>query len=154
MTDGISLTDFPVWTSDTIRYGDTDRLGHVNNAVFATFLETGRVGILHDPATPLFEPGSAFVIARLLVEFKSEITWPGTVDIGTRVKAVGRSSITLEQALVQNVRCVATAESVIVLMDETTRRSRPLSAAAITSLSSLILGGTGAGRPHGREVPL
>ncbi len=36
------LEEFPLRTSDKVRYGDTDRQGHVNNAVFSTFLETGR----------------------------------------------------------------------------------------------------------------
>ena len=38
--------NFPFRTRDKLRYGDTDRQGHVNNAVFATFLETGRVDML------------------------------------------------------------------------------------------------------------
>ena len=38
------LDQFPLRTRDKLRYADTDRQGHVNNAVFATFLETGRGG--------------------------------------------------------------------------------------------------------------
>jgi acyl-CoA thioester hydrolase len=33
------------WARDVLRYADTDRQGHVNNAVFATFLESGRVRV-------------------------------------------------------------------------------------------------------------
>jgi acyl-CoA thioester hydrolase len=138
MTDDVRLDDFPLRTSDKVRYADTDRQGHVNNAVFATFLETGRVEILYDPLMPLAEPGSAFVIARLAVDFRAEIVWPGDVQIGTRVIAIGRSSVTLEQGLFQNGRFVATGETVIVLMDETTRRSRPLGPAAIDRLRLLM----------------
>jgi acyl-CoA thioester hydrolase len=127
MTADSALGDFPARTSDKIRYGDTDRQGHVNNAVFATFLETGRVEILHGPGESLADLGSAFVIARLVLDFRSEVTWPGEVAIGTRVAFIGRSSVKLEQALFQNGKCVATAETTIVQMDETTRRSRPLS---------------------------
>ncbi len=138
MTDDIRLDDFPLRTSDKLRYADTDRQGHVNNAVFATFMETGRVAFLHDPQAPLAEPGSAFVIARLTIDFRAEIVWPGEVEIGTRVAAVGRSSLTLEQGVFQNGRCAARAESVIVLMDEATRRSRPLSPAARDRLTLLM----------------
>lgn len=137
MTDNLTLDDFPCRTYDKIRYGDTDRQGHVNNAVFATLLETGRVEIVYAPEAPLAGPGSAFVIARLVLEFRSEVRWPGTVEIGTRVARVGRSSVTLEQGLFQDGKCVASAETVIVLMDETTRRSRPLPEAAVERLSSL-----------------
>ncbi len=136
-TADVRIEDFPCRTTDRIRYGDTDRQGHVNNAVFATFLETGRVGILYDGETPLAEPGCAFVIARLALDFRAEITWPGEVIIGTRVASVGRSSMTLSQALFQHDRCMAEAETVIVQMDEATRRSRPLSAATTARLTDL-----------------
>lgn len=33
----IALEDFPFQTFDKVRYADTDRQGHVNNAAFATF---------------------------------------------------------------------------------------------------------------------
>src|SRR3954471_14723238 len=121
-----TLDAYPLRARDTIRYGDTDRQGHVNNAVFATFLETGRVTCLYNPERPLAPPGAEFVIARLVVDFRAEIRWPGMIDIGTRVLKVGRSSVHLEQALFQDGRCVASGETVIVLMDDKTRRSRPL----------------------------
>jgi acyl-CoA thioester hydrolase len=49
-----------------------------------------------------------------------------TVEIGTRVDRVGWSSATLTQALFVNEACVTTAESVVALMDTTTRRSMQL----------------------------
>lgn len=131
------FADFPLKTFDKLRYADTDRQGHVNNAVFATMLETGRVEVLYAPDAPLFEPGSAFVIASLHLEFHGEITWPGQVDIGTRIATIGRSSITLEQALFQKDACVATAKTVIVQMNEATRRSTPLTPATVQRLSAL-----------------
>lgn len=137
MTDSPNLDDFPLRATDKIRYADTDRQGHVNNAIFATLLETGRAELLYDQALPLAEVGSAFVIARLVLDFRSEIVWPGGVLIGTRIASLGRSSIRLEQALFQNGTCVATAETVIVLMDEATRKSRPLPAVARERLTTL-----------------
>ena len=132
------LSDFPSLTSDKIRFGDTDRQGHVNNAVFVTLFETGLVEILVDPVTPLAEPGSAFVMARLVIDYRREINWPGIIFIGTRVASIGRSSITLEQALFQDDQCVATAQTVVVQMDKATRRSRALPANAIARLSALL----------------
>ena len=137
------LAAFPLRTRDKLRYADTDRQGHVNNAIFATALETGRVELLYAPAAPLHEPGCAFVIASLHLDFLGELTWPGEVEIGTRVSAVGKSSLTLAQALYQGERCVATAETVIVQMDEATRRSRPLSEAAALRLRALGPGAPG-----------
>lgn len=123
----LTLGDFPFQAFDKLRYGDTDRQGHVNNAVFSTFLETGRAEFLLDPDLPLLEPGCALVIADLSLQLLAEVNWPGQVDIGTAVLKVGNSSVTLYQHLYQNDRCVATATTVIVQMNEETRRSHPLS---------------------------
>lgn len=109
-----TLDQFPLQAHEKLRYADTDRQGHVNNAVFATMLETGRVELLYNPDRPLAELGCSFVIARLSLDFLAEIRWPGRVDIGTRIAAIGRSSATLDQALFQDGACVATATTVIV----------------------------------------
>lgn len=137
MTDQPALNDYPLRTFDKLRYADTDRQGHVNNAIFATLLETGRAEFLYDKDSPFAEAGCAFVIARLTLDFRSEMTWPGIVSIGTRVASVGRSSMVLAQGLFQDERCVGTGETVIVQMDESTRRSRPLSPAAVARLTAL-----------------
>jgi acyl-CoA thioester hydrolase len=146
MTRQARLEDFPLRTFDKLRYGDTDRQGHVNNAVFATLLETGRVEMAYRGRTALMDPGCAFVIARLELDYVGEILWPGRVDIGTRVKSVGRSSLRLEQALFQDDRLVALAESVLVQVDESTRKSQPLSEQAIARLKPL-LASSAAGSP-------
>jgi len=132
----IRLGDFPLQSSDKLRYGDTDRQGHVNNAVFSTFLETGRVAALYNPEAPLADPGCAFVIARLTIDFLAEIRWPGDVHVGTKVASVGRSSMQLEQAIFQDGKCVATSQSVIVQMDEATRKSKALSENCVLQLES------------------
>ena len=90
--DAPRLEDFPARTSDKLRYGDTDRQGHVNNAVYSTFFETGRVEMLHAGDVPPPE-GKAFVIARVTIDFQREVNWPGEVEIGTGVAAIGNSSI-------------------------------------------------------------
>ena len=100
------LVDFPLQTFDKVRYADTDRQGHVNNAAFATFLETGRVEFLYDPDNPLAADGASFVIVNLKLNFVSEIRWPGRVEIGTAVTKIGTSSLTLYQGLFQNGRCL------------------------------------------------
>jgi acyl-CoA thioester hydrolase len=75
------------------------------------------------------EPARSFVIARLELDFRRELTWPGEVAIGTEVEAVGRSSFTLRQGHFQNDECAALARTVIVQVDEESGRSQPLSAA-------------------------
>lgn len=137
MPDDLAITDFPLRARDKLRYRDTDRQGHVNNSVFSTFLETGRVELIYDRARQLVEPGAAFVIARLELDFRAELLWPGEVEIGSRIASIGRSSIRLEQAIFQGGRCAASGITVMVQVDEATRKSRPFSEAVRERLEQL-----------------
>lgn len=134
-----ALEDYPSRTSADIRYSDLDRQGHVNNAVFATFSEVGRVAFMYDPDKPLVSEGRSFVIARLVVDFRAELFWPGTVQIGTGVLKVGRSSFTLAQGMFNDGRLVATTEATIVMVDKETRRSTPLPPRTLDILQDLML---------------
>ena len=133
------LNEFPLVSTDKLRYGDTDRQGHVNNAVFMTFLETGRVEVLHTPDNPLYDDNAEFVLVNLNLDLQGEIRWPGEVEIGTCLSKIGNSSITFYQRVFQKGVCVASAESVVVQMNTTTRKSQPLSETARTSLSDFLL---------------
>lgn len=121
-----TLSDFPLKTFDTIRFGDTDQQGHVNNAVFSSYLETGRSQMLIGPGHRAAPAGLSFVIVRLVLDYRAEITWPGTVDIGTRISRLGRSSVDIVQGLFQDGVCVATADTVLVLFDPVSRRAAEL----------------------------
>jgi acyl-CoA thioester hydrolase len=117
--------DFPHRTVETIRFGDLDRQNHINNAVFATYFESGRVIILYGEEYGLIVPGASFVLARLVIDFLGEMHWPGDVEIGTGIARVGNSSLRLDQALFVKGACVATAESTLVLIDKATRKPKP-----------------------------
>lgn len=131
------LSDYPYQTYDKVRYRDTDRQGHVNNAVFAQFLETGRVEILYNPDHPLHDNGCIFVIVSANTNLISEINWPGIVDIGTGIVSIGQSSIGIVQGLYQHGQCVAISATTIVQMDETTRKSKVLSDSTKARLQEL-----------------
>lgn len=121
-----SLNDYPHVRTENVRYGDTDRQGHVNNAVFSTFFECSRTDILYDPRRNLITADREFVIVKFEVEYLAELGWPGTVEIGTRVARLGRSSIVCEQAIFQNGVCAAASSNVMVMIDVETRKSAAL----------------------------
>lgn len=125
------LTDrsaFPHWTREKIRFQDIDRLGHVNNVAITIYAESGRVEFLDAvmPAALTAGNGPLWVIARLDIQFRAQSHYPGTVDIGTRILRIGNSSITLGQGLFVGERCIATTESVVVLVDPDTGRGMTL----------------------------
>lgn len=89
-------------------------------------METGRVEFMSDPAKGVLADNASFVIAHSNLHLLGEINWPGTVEIGTRVVRIGNSSVSLTQGLYQDGRLVASADTVIVQMNESTRKSHPL----------------------------
>lgn len=127
------------WTEDVLRFGDTDANGHINNAAFAVFCESGRVDMLHDIVRPVRASGGFFVVAKLTIEFRAELHYPGRVRCGTWIAALGRSSLTFSQALLDGSgRLVATAEAVTVAMDGASRRPTPLDAATRAAVEPLL----------------
>jgi acyl-CoA thioester hydrolase len=131
------LEDFPGRAADMIRFGDLDPQGHVNNTVFATFFETGRVTLLREPGHALHAPGTTSVLARLDINFLRELHWPGSVEIGTGIAAIGRSSFTFLQAIFHEGACAATAHATMVMIDAQTRRARPLPEEIVARLERL-----------------
>jgi acyl-CoA thioester hydrolase len=129
-----TLADFPITTIEKLRFADTDRNGHITNTVFAVCCQNARMELLCDPERVPIPPNSQFVIAKLVLEFRGEMYWPGTVEIGTGVGRIGRSSVTLAQALFIRDFCVAIAQSVVALMSTTTRQSMLLPAETAAAL--------------------
>jgi acyl-CoA thioester hydrolase len=128
------LEDFPFRLSDNVRFGDLDPNQHVNNAVYATYFETGRVTLMKSPQYGLTPPGLAWIMVRLDIHFRAELYWPGTIELGLGVAKLGRTSVTFEQVVFSEGRCVASAQAIAVMIDEASRRPTPLTDEVIRNL--------------------
>ncbi|MGA0010134.1 MAG: acyl-CoA thioesterase [Candidatus Nanopelagicales bacterium] len=114
---------FSVEVPVTVRWRDIDALGHVNNAVFLTYLETGRDRFFHELVGDTFLD---LVLVRLEIDFRAEIPM-GTPEVLVTCQAtdIGRSSMrTTEQILLPGGDVAAVSQTVIVARDEKTRSSR------------------------------
>ena len=120
------LADFPYRLTDNVRFADLDPNQHVNNAVYATYFETGRVTLMKDRSFGLMPEGLAWIMVRLDIHFRAELKWPGTIEMGLGVSKFGRTSVTFDQVVFSEGKCVASAQSVTVLIDETARKPTPL----------------------------
>lgn len=110
-----------------LRWRDVDAYGHVNNAVYLTFLEEARDAWVQRTlggATDTWD----FVLARVAIDFRSELTLDdGAVLVRCRLDSIGRSSIrTREEVVKLDGTLSASAESVIVPRDAQAGRSRAL----------------------------
>jgi acyl-CoA thioester hydrolase len=110
-----------------IRWRDVDAYQHVNNAVYATYLEECRDEWVE---RTLGEAGDAwdFVLARVAIDFRRELTLEDEeVVVSCRLDRIGNSSITLrEEVRASNGELSAEAEAVLVARDRDAGGSRPL----------------------------
>lgn len=122
---------FGLFTPVTIRFSDTDMLGHVNNVAVAAYFEAGRCELFYKLMAEggLVERGKEakidFVLARAAIDFKKEFFYPGTVEVGSRFIRLGTRSIVSGYGLFIGDICHATAECVNVFFDLEARTSVP-----------------------------
>jgi acyl-CoA thioester hydrolase len=129
------LADYPHRVNDIIRFGDLDPQGHVNNATFSTYFESGRVAMFRTPDLGIGITKATFVLVRQEIDFLRELRWPGEVEIGTALAELGRSSFTVVQTIFDGDICAAAGRATLVMMDTVTRRALPLTEAAIAKLT-------------------
>jgi acyl-CoA thioester hydrolase len=131
------LANFAVFTTEKTRFGDTDAFGHINNAVISSFLESGRSELLSSDGDIVAGPGCHFLLARVEIDFRGELNWPGEVLVGSRVGKVGRTSLTFDQAIFQHGECRVVSRSAIVQVDTRRKASAELTLAAREHFAAL-----------------
>jgi acyl-CoA thioester hydrolase len=127
------LEDFPYRLTDNVRFADLDPNQHVNNAVYASYFETGRVTLVKDRSFGLMQPGLSWILVRLDIHFRAELRWPGTIELGLGVAKFGRTSVTFDQVVFSQGQCVASAQSIMVLIDEISRKPTPLTSEIVAN---------------------
>ncbi len=120
------MTEAPYVTTHRLRFNDTDKLGHVNNAVFAVMLEQGRAELMVEAGLPVGRQDQAVVIVRMELDFLAEMAWPGDVRIETELARVGGRSFQLRQRLHSGGTLCGQATTVMVVMDREARRAIPI----------------------------
>lgn len=103
----------------SVRYRDLDTLGHVNNAVYGTYLEQARVRYFDRVLSEPLEERE-MVLAHLDVDFRRPVEMEdGTVRVTCGVTDLGESSIRMAYEVYAGdaAEPAATAESVQVAWD-------------------------------------
>lgn len=109
----------PVWR-------DLDALGHVNNAVYATWLENAREAWWREVAGEFDR--FPFLLARLEVDFRAAVTWRDAVTVRVRVSRIGASSFDLAYEIDAGGRRAADAKTVQVMFDHAKGAKVPIEA--------------------------
>jgi len=106
-----------------VRFGDLDALGHVNNAVFLTYIESARVAFLFDSGAATSLEDMSIIVARIEIDFRAPVRLGDEVEIAVRASRFGNKSFDLEHVLRVEGQVVAEAKSVLVGYDYNKRES-------------------------------
>jgi acyl-CoA thioester hydrolase len=124
--------DFGHHTRVDVRFRDVDAFGHVNNSVFLSYLEQGRIRYLAErlgrPISLTAVEELPLILGRLEIDYRAPIFFNETVDVGTRVGWIGRTSFGMSHRLTAgtDAHLVAEAATVLVCYDYATARSVPV----------------------------
>lgn len=115
-----------------VRFSDVDRFGHINNAVYLSYMEVARLRIFQDESLgasveSLAGEGAGIVIGYQEIAYRAPIG-PNvqTVDVAAWVTRVGRSSFDLAYSVRNGEVECAIASTSTVLIDVSTGRPRAL----------------------------
>lgn len=108
-----------------VRWGDMDAFGHVNNAQFFRYLESGRVAYLEEVLQIPLTTSESVILADIQCSFRQQLHYPTTVEVATRIARIGKSSLQLVCVIYRKGEDlpVATSKGVLVWFD--TQAQRP-----------------------------
>lgn len=128
----MSITNYPSETKIQVTFRDLDALGHVNNAVFFSYLESARIKYI----TQFLEEGlpnrfDLFSIPIILVEatctYKSQALFGEHLTVGVGVSRFGTKSFDLVYKIIgEDGRLVATGKTIQVMYNYDANSAFPI----------------------------
>ncbi|WP_072687903.1 acyl-CoA thioesterase [Rhodococcus marinonascens] len=112
-----------------VRWGDSDRLGHVNNTRFVEYMQEARAHFLSSELAAVGARAGAMVVRKMDVDFLRPISDDsGPLKVDVTVVDVGTSSYTIHHVITNRHGAVCgTGDALLVAFDVKKERSRPLS---------------------------
>ena len=136
------MADFEVFSTDIeLRFRDVDAMGHVNNAVYFTYFEYGRVKFFYSGSQKEKFPGFNFILAHVSCDFIRPVTLDDHLTLCMWIKAIGSKSFKFHYQLADAVDpaiTFATGESVQVCFDYQKNASVAISQALHAQLSAYL----------------
>ena len=111
---------------EQVRFRDLDPMGHVNNAVFLTYIEQARVAFLAEVAAVTELEEMNMVVARVEIDFKAPVRLGQEVEIAVRATRFGTKSFDLDYIMRVDGEIVAEAKTVQVAYDYDRREAVPV----------------------------
>lgn len=114
----MNLSAFQFTTEIEIRFSDLDAYGHVNNALFFTYLEMTRIKMFQHYFGAFLDSSVLFLVVRAECDYRLPITLKDRVEITLTVEQLRHSSFTFSYRVHDgHDRLYATARTVMVGYD-------------------------------------
>jgi acyl-CoA thioester hydrolase len=121
---------FKHWTTLDVRWSEVDAYGHVNNVAYFIYFEAARARYILDTNKydALMGKTALQVIVNCTMNFRREVRFPATLDVGVAVTSIGRTSYTMlcGMFLAGTDTLVADGVGTLVILDPVTKRPIPM----------------------------
>ena len=110
------------------RFRDTDAMGHLNNAVYVTYLEIARQAYWEHAWRQSDYSSVPFILAHVTIDFRSEALVSEVLEIGIRCEWIGDRSFAFVYRVWEKLsqRLVVEATTIQVCYDYSAKRSVPM----------------------------
>ena len=130
MDNGPKISDYPFLITWPVQWGDQDAFQHVNNTVYFRWFESARIaygdriGLTDLMRTARIGP----ILASITCHYRLPVNYPDTVQIGTRITRIGRTSLTMDHLLLSVAADAVAAEatSTLVIYDYNAAKPHPV----------------------------
>lgn len=135
------LAEYPIVLAYPVHWGDQDSFGHVNNCVYFRWFESARIAYCDRLGLDITSHGQSLapIMAAISCDFRLPINYPDTIQVGARVVRIGRTSMTMEHAILSEAAgaIAAQASSVLVVFDYKAQRPHPVPPAVREAIAAL-----------------
>ena len=96
------LKDYPLHVEIQTRWRDLDAFGHVNNAVFVTYIENARGTLFKRWNLPFDGTGQSLIVAAITIDYHKQLKHPTNIIAGQKITRIGNSSFDIQSAIFLN----------------------------------------------------
>ena len=97
-----NLSDFPFHYELQTRWKDMDAFGHVNNAVFLSYIEDARITFFK--RWNICDDKRSIIMASAKIDYLRQIDHPSHLIVGERISRIGRKSFDIEHLHLLRIR--------------------------------------------------
>jgi acyl-CoA thioester hydrolase len=91
------ITDYPHHYELKTRWKDIDSFGHVNNAVFLTYIEDARITFFY--RWNIIEMKKSLIVASIKIDYLQQIDHPSNLIVGQKISRIGNSSFDIQSTI-------------------------------------------------------